>query len=118
MNRQTLKQLVMESHSESGELDAEKINKIADLLSKKELRLYIKALKNWDKQTKIMIDVPSEDTFNLDELKELFPNKRFMVSVDPSLMLGMRLQDNDDVFELSLKNTLDKITEHIEEQYD
>ena len=51
----------MESHSEYGDLDAEKINKIADLLTKKELLLYIKALKNWDKQNKIFIEVPSED---------------------------------------------------------
>lgn len=108
----------MESHSENGELDAEKINRIADLLTKKELKLYIKALKNWEKQTKIMVEVPSEEKLNLDELKDLFPDKKFVISVDPSLLLGMRLQDNDDVFEMSLKNTLDKITEHIEEQYD
>ncbi|CAN5210663.1 hypothetical protein BH09PAT1_BH09PAT1_7660 [soil metagenome] len=118
MNRQTLKQLVLESYSESGDLEPAKINKIADLLTKKELRLYIKTLKNWERQNKILIEVPNEDKIDLGELKEMFPTKKFVVSVDPSLLLGMRLQDNDDVFEMSLKNTLDKITEHIEEQYD
>ncbi len=117
MNRQTLKQLVIESNS-YGELDAAKVNKIADLLTKKELKLYIKALKNWERQTKIFIDVPNDSGLNVDDLNDLFPNKKMVVSIDPTLLLGMRLQDNDDVFEMSLKHTLDKITEHITEQYD
>ena len=117
MNRQTLKQLVIESYSD-GELAADKVNKIADLLTKKELRLYIKALKNWERQNKLFVEVPNDDKIDLEELQSIFPDKRIVVNVDPSLLLGMRLQSNDDIFEISLKNTLDKITEHIEEQYD
>ena len=30
----------------------------------------------------------------------------------------MRLTDNDELYEMSLKNSLEKITEHIKEQYD
>lgn len=120
MNRKTLKQLVIESYSE-GDLDPQKVNKIADLLSRDELRLYIRALKNWDRQTKIVLHVPRETNDNglsLKTLQDVFPDKKISVSLDPSLLLGMKLQNNDDLFEISLKNTLDKITEHIEEQYD
>lgn len=117
MNRQMLKQLVIESY-QNGELDASKVNKIADLLTKKELRLYIRALKNWEREHKVVIEVPSDGGMNFDELQGIFPEKKIVVNVDPSLILGMRLQDNDDIYEMSLKNTLDKITEHIEEQYD
>ncbi|MBI5044757.1 MAG: hypothetical protein HZC02_02425 [Candidatus Levybacteria bacterium] len=117
MNRQTLKQLVLASYTDS-ELDARKINKISDLLSKKELKLYIRALKNSEKQNTILLEVPSRNLIDEGSLQDLFPDKRISVSVDPELLVGMRFQDNDDIFEFSLKNTLDKITEHIKEQYD
>lgn len=117
MNRQTLKQLVVESYTD-GALDAEKVNKIADLLSKSELKLYIRALKNWEREHSIIVDVPSEDKAITEHIHEVFPDKKVVVNVDPSLIVGMRLQHNDDVYEMSLKNTLDKITEHIEESYD
>jgi F0F1-type ATP synthase delta subunit len=117
MKRQTLKQMVIESYSD-GELDAKKINKIADLLTKKELRLYIKALKNWERENKIIIEVANKEGLDLDGFQEMFLDKKLVVTVDPSLLLGMRLYNNDDIFEMSLKNTLQKVTEHIEEQYD
>jgi len=117
MNRQTLKQLVLESYSE-GDLDAQKVNKIADLLSRDELRLYIRSLKNWEKQNKIILQVPNDTGVRMKDLQDIFPGKKISLSLDPSLLIGMRLQNNDDTFEMSLKNTLDKITEHIEEQYD
>ena len=117
MNRQTLKQLVMESYPD-GQLDPEQVNKIADFLSKKELKLYIKALKNWERENSIILDVPEEHAYYQEQVQTLFPDKKIVINVDPSLILGMKLQHNDDIYEMSLKNTLDKITEHIEEQYD
>jgi len=117
MNRQTLKQLVIESYSD-GTLDAQKVNKIADLLTKKELQLYITALKNWEKANKLIIEVPSDGGLDLQALRDAFPDKKIVINTDPSLLLGMRIQNNDDIYEMSLKNSLDKITEHITEQYD
>ena len=117
MNRQTLKQLVIESYT-NGELDATKVNKIADLLSKKELLLYIRALKNWERQHEVILEVSTEEGLDVSEIQDAFPGKKIVIEADPSLLLGMRITDNDDVYELSLKNSLDKITEHIEEQYD
>lgn len=100
-----------------GQLDAKNVNKIADLLTKDELKLYIRALKNWEKQNQILIDVPFDEGISIDEFEDLFPGKKIVINKDSSLLLGMRLTDNDDVYELSLKNALNKITEHIEEQY-
>lgn len=109
--------MVIGSYSD-GELDARKINKFADHLTKKELRLYIKALKNWEKENSIVVEVANKEGLDLDGVQELFPDKKVVVTVDPALLLGMRLYSNDDIFEMSLKNTLEKVTEHIEEQYD
>ncbi len=112
-----LKRLVMESYA-TGDLDATKVNKIVRLLSKKELRLYIRALKNWEQQHRVVLEVPDKKGIELEEFEGLFPDKKIVITVDPTLLLGMRLTDNDDVYEMSLKHTLDKITEHITEQYD
>lgn len=117
MTRNALKQLVIASYS-NGELDAEKVNKIADLLTRTELKLYIGALKNWEKQQQVFVDIPQETAGMETELQSVFPDKQIVLTVDPSLILGMRVHHNDDIFEMSFKNTLDKITEHIEEQYD
>ncbi len=117
MNRGTLKKLVLESYDD-GELDPQKVNKIADLLSKSELKLYIKALKNWEKEHSIIIDMPRENVVYQEQIQTLFPDKKVVMQFDPTLLLGMKLQENDDIYEMSLKKTLNKITEHIEEQYD
>ena len=117
MTRSALKHLVIASYSE-GSLDPEKVNKIADLLSRKELKLYIKALKNWEKQQQVLVDVPQETPGLEAELHSVFPDKQIVLTVDPSLILGMRMHHNDDIYEMSLNNTLEKITEHIEEHYD
>lgn len=117
MKRQVLKKMVIDSYLD-GELDAKKINKIANLLSKKELRLYIKALKNWEKEHSIILEVADDKKIELGGFQDIFPDKKVVVKVDPSLLLGMKLYNNDDIFEMSLKNTLDKVTEHIKEQYD
>ncbi len=117
MNKRMLQQLVMGSYT-NGNLDPEKVNKIADMLSKKELQLYIKALKKWEKQKKVIVDVPVI-TFDIKEkVQELFPGKQIVINTDPSLILGMRIHYNDDIYEMSLKDALEKITEHIEEIYD
>lgn len=117
MNRRNLQQLVIESYHD-GELNIEKVNKIVGLLTKKELKLYIKSLKNWERQNNIIVDVPNDDQHYLQQIQSIFPDKKIVMNVDPTLLLGMRLQHNDDIYEMSLKSTLDKITEHIEEQYD
>lgn len=117
MTRNALKQLVIASYSD-GELDPKNVNKIADLLTRSELQLYIRALKNWEKQQQVIVDVPQETPGMKAELQSVFPDKQIVLTVDPSLILGMKMHHNDDIYEMSLKNTLEKITEHIEEQYD
>ncbi len=117
MQRNILKKLVIESYVD-GELNAQRVNEIADFLDRNDLKLYIKALKNWEKEQSIIVDMPLEINEFQEEIKALFPDKKIVMRIDPSLLLGLRLQANDDLYEISLNNTLNKITRHIEEQYD
>lgn len=117
MNKKILQQLIIQSYT-NGQLDPEKVNKIANLLSKKELQLYIKGLKNWEKQQKVIVDVPLVTTDIKERFQELFPDKQIVINTDPSLILGVRIHQDDNIYEMSLKDALEKITEHVEEQYD
>jgi hypothetical protein len=118
MNRKLLKQLVIHSY-QNGSLHNEKVMMIADRLTRKELKQYIKALKYSEKLRTVIVDLPTETTSAQTEAFEsLFPDKKVLFRKDPSLMLGMRIHNNDDVFEMNLKHNLDAIITRIEQDYD
>ena len=47
-------------------------------------------------------------------IKNTFPDKKIVNIKNPSLLVGTKVVYNDDVFEMSLKNSLDSIIENIE----
>jgi hypothetical protein len=54
------------------------------------------------------------ETNNMDAFKDLYPDKKFIIRYDPSLFAGVRIIDNDDVFNLNLQQRFHDIIEHIE----
>jgi hypothetical protein len=54
----------------------------------------------------------------LEQFKEIFPDKKLFVEKDPDLILGVKVTDNDNVYEFNLRNTLEKMVEYIEQNYD
>ncbi len=117
MNKRFIQQLAKASFKKN-DLDQSTVEKISGYLSKIELREYIRQLKNIDKSNTIFIDLPHSNSAYEKQLHEAFPDKKVKITVDPSLLLGMRVQDNDDVYEMSLKNTLDSMSNFVIEQYD
>lgn len=118
VNKRILKQLVLESYTQ-GTLDEDKVGKIASLLKKDDLKIYIRAIKYTEKKSTIVVDAPfAVDTESKKTIEGVFTNKRIVYNVDPSLLLGMKLTDNDDIYDLSLKTKLNKIETFLEEQYD
>lgn len=98
-------------------LNEKTVNKITMLLSKKDLKKYINALKMLEQKKSLIVSTPHN---NQDEsmFKKLFPNKKIIFKKNPSLMLGVQIIDNDMVYEFTLKNTLDKLVAFIEQNYD
>jgi F0F1-type ATP synthase delta subunit len=119
MNKQIIKQLVSDSYTE-GELDAGKVFKIADILRQSELKEYIHALKEFEKKTTVMVTIPAQEMpdemFN--SIQQLFPKKKIMLDYDPNLILGVKVTDNDRVYEFTLRNTLEKMVQYVEQNYD
>jgi hypothetical protein len=112
MDKRFIKELAGASYDKNG-LDAAKVEKIASHLSKKELKEYVKQLRIQQKLLTIYVEVPQLDSAYEKQLQEVFPDKKIEITVNPDLLLGMRIQNNDDIFELSLKNTLESLGAHI-----
>jgi F0F1-type ATP synthase delta subunit len=114
MNKKLLKQLLLVSYK-NGELDNSVVSEIADRLTRSELKIYIRALKNAEKIKNVYVETPFSLSNDLSkDLKDLFPDKRIVFEDNPTLLVGTRITVNDDVYNLSLKNTLDSIIESIE----
>lgn len=116
MNSKKIDKLVLASYSKNV-LNRKIVNKISTLLSKSDLKKYINGLKLTEKKRNVIVSSPI--TFpHLKKFEKLFPNKKILYKKDPSLMLGVEIVDNDVVYEFTLKNYLDKIVSHIEQNYD
>jgi F0F1-type ATP synthase delta subunit len=114
MNKSLLKELIIASYK-NGKLDQAKILSIADQLKRKELKAYIHAIKQAEKKRTVYIEMAEDSTKEQsEELQALFPNKRIVINKNPTLITGMRIQNNDDVFEMNLKHELDAIIEQVQ----
>ena len=105
----SIKQLVLASYTQ-GMLDEDRVMQIADALSRNNLKRYIRAIKLQEAQQDVTIEVAAEtDESFVHEMEQIFSEKNVTVQVDPTLLLGVRITDNDMVYEASMKHTLDDL---------
>lgn len=116
MNKKQIDKLVSASY-ENNFLDKKRVSKIAMLLRRSDLKKYINGLKLTEKKKSLIISSAMNNQ-DLNKFSKLFPNKKIILKIDPTLMLGVRVVDNDIIYEFTLKNSLDKIISHIEQSYD
>lgn len=110
MLKKQLKQLVQASYTKDT-LDSAKVEKIAKLLSRHDLKEYIRLLKLSEKSRTISLVLPTAKIYNKSDFQGVFGSKKVVVEEDPSLLLGMKVVDNDLVYDLSLKNRLNKFVQ-------
>lgn len=118
MTKRLLQQLVLASYIHN-KLDAHNVDEISQRLDRQDLKAYLRALKLMEQKKKVYIALPKASVYNTSkkDLEHLFPEKELIVEEDPSLLLGMRVVDNDMVYEMSLKNQLESILDEVEQQY-
>lgn len=112
-----MKQLVLVSYSD-GVLDKKKVDKITKLLNRKSLKQYIKTIKSYEREHSVFIEVAHEMEAGVLAFEELFQNKKIVYHTDPTLLFGVKVTDNDLVYEMSLKSRFDEILEKIKQNYD
>ncbi|OGH31585.1 MAG: hypothetical protein A3J69_00925 [Candidatus Levybacteria bacterium RIFCSPHIGHO2_02_FULL_42_12] len=115
MKQHMMKQLIAISYK-NNKLDEKVVFKIACLLLRKDLKRYVRALKNYEKKRTVTVSLPSisRELIHKNEylLKKIFPKKEILYKKDPLLMAGVRFSHHDTIFEMSLRNTLEQIAAH------
>ncbi|MBI2025880.1 MAG: hypothetical protein HYT06_00700 [Candidatus Levybacteria bacterium] len=108
-----LKKLVISSYTNKT-LDEKKVARVAKLLSKEQLREYIKALKAFEKQNTVVITLAdTNDKKAYKDFAKLFKDKKIIIRQDKSLLAGIKIEDFDNVYEFNLKNKVDNIVNFI-----
>lgn len=105
MTKKIIAQLVEASYTK-GTLDGEKVEKITKLLTRAELKIYLRGLKLAEKKRTITLVLPDKKFYNKTLLKST--KKQVKVIEDTSLLLGAKVIDNDTVYDLSLQNYLNE----------
>lgn len=122
MTKKQIKLLTRASYSKDDLLAARNVERIADRLTREDLKRYLRALKSIEKQRTVTVVVPEmrlNDRQNIEKkFKELFKDKNIAIQTDSSLIVGLKIINNDLIYELSLRNTFDRINDYLLEQYD
>jgi F0F1-type ATP synthase delta subunit len=114
MTTKQIKNLAVISYT-SELLDAKKVNRITKLLSRSELKRYIKSLKSLEqsKTVKVIMTKLDKKSELEKELKTKFPNKRLEFLEDKSLIAGIKIIDNDNIYDFNLANTFENLVSYI-----
>ncbi|HXS15227.1 MAG TPA: hypothetical protein VN711_03800 [Candidatus Saccharimonadales bacterium] len=113
MTKKIINQLVSASYKDNN-LNAESVNRITSLLSRKELKAYIRSLKLSEKARTISLVLPMKSVYNKTIFDKLFQGKKVAVSEDPSLLLGLKIIDNDMVYDMTLKERLENFVQELQ----
>lgn len=113
MTKKQLKNLVLQSYTKES-LDEKKVKSATGFLTRSQLKVYIRELKNYESKKTVSIKAAhlptkaSQETF-----LKLFPGKQIVYTVDPTLLVGIQIINNDLVYNLNLKDTLDNLLSHV-----
>lgn len=116
LKKSKIKKLAIDSFK-NNELNVFRVKKIAGLLKRGDLKLYIKALKRADGRNTITLVVPDEDIENVAgvaaKLKKAYPDKKILIKVDPTLIAGIKIINDDLIYEVSIKQMLEDLIEKL-----
>ena len=108
--------LVSQSYIKNN-LDIKKVDAIQQMLNKSDLKKYIDALKKKENADNIIVLSPT-DVVDKQMFAKKFPNRKIVYKKDPSLIAGVKIIDNDIIYEMSLKSSLEGIVNNIDKRYD
>ena len=118
MNKKQIKQLSIASFVR-GSINPKKVLRISSKLKRSELRDYIKFLKSQIDLRLVRIQVPNLKTIDEINFKKqfsnIFPSKKIIIEENPDILLGMKIIDNDKIYDFNLKDSFESIGEHFSE---
>ena len=109
MTQNTLKTLAEQSYTNNN-LDEASVNSIAEKLSRKELKNYIKLLKIQESKKEVYVTSPEKlSDADVKKIQALFPEKNIVRSLDKSMISGIKIVENDEEYEINLNRTFHDI---------
>lgn len=107
------KELVKISYT-NGKLDDKSVKAIGEKLNRKLLKEYIKGLKQEEKKSMVFVTTPKPlTTANREKIKKLFSNKRIVEEIDPTMINGIKIVENDEEYEMDLNRVFHDIIRFI-----
>ena len=108
MKKNLIKKLANASYTKN-KLDEKKVARVAKKLKNEDLKVYIKDLKTLEAKKTVTVTLPSDESLREIEahLSRIYPDKKLVFSIDPSLLSGIKVVDYDNEYELSLKGFLE-----------
>ena len=114
MTIKQIKKLALASYTRNA-LDSKKVNRISKILTRSQLKTYLKMLKMIEKNKTLFVFLPNLSYINLltKKIKQLFPDKKISFKKDESLIAGVKIVDNDNVYDFNLRNRLENLVLYI-----
>lgn len=116
MDQKTLTKLALSSYTNDA-IDEKKVLRVAIQLDRKDLKKYIRAIKAIERKKNLFIQVPDKNKYKK-LVEDIFSGKRLIIDEDPNLLMGIRITDDDMVYDMSLENRINAIIDKLEESYD
>lgn len=119
MTKKEIEILAQESYTGNA-LDEGTVIKFASYMDRKHLKTFIRELKKIEKNTNVVIALPNQTSYTSakENFKHSFKGKHLILQEDTSLLAGVRIVNNDMVYEQSLKHSLDEMIQTIENRYE
>jgi len=111
--KKQLEELVEASYKH-GELDEATVKKIGDRLNRSMLKLYIGMLRLEEKKKMVFVTTPKLlSAKDREKIKSLFPKKKIIEEIDPAMIGGIKIVENDEAYEMDLDRTFHDIIRFI-----
>lgn len=113
MTKKVIKELAQKSFVRNN-LDTKRVKYFVSKMKRKEIREYIRSIKTIDAKNTVRVIFPSltkVEKSDILKLSKFYKGRKIVVGEDPSLILGVRLIDNDLVYDFNLKNSFESIIE-------
>ena len=112
MTKKIVKQLAEESF-EKKSLNEKKISLITARLKKTDIRAYIRALTLLTYQKTVFVQTPvAIDETSQKQLQLKFPNKKMIYTIHKDLLAGMKIIDNDLLYDYSLEAKIERLVKN------
>lgn len=109
----TMQQLALQSYK-NDHLDQKLVEEIANWLSRKELKDYIRAILREEKKKDVYVNSAKPlDQKQKNQIEEMFKGKRFFYITDPAMISGVKIVYNDSAFEINIDQILSSLLQYI-----